>query len=427
MTLNYIWISFFFTALVVALLRFAGYVLGVHFDMLPGFEFTVADRDVFVKMVESTFSMAKISVNIAITLIGVMALWLGIMRVGEKGGAVAVLTRLVRPFFRRIFPDLPDNHPAFGSMMMNISANMLGLDNAATPLGIKAMKELQEANPDKDTASNSQIMFIALNTSGLTLIPVSVMALRAASGAANPSDIFLPILLTTFFSTMAALVIVSLIQRINLFQPVILAYLGGLSAAIGALLWGLSNMAAGRLSTVSTFSGNFILFLFIVTFLFLAWRKRVNVYQEFVEGSKEGFHVAVGIIPYLVAMLVGIGVFRASGALDILVSGVGHAAGWLGMNTDFIGALPTAVMKPLSGSGARAMMVEAFNHYGVDSFVGRLAATFQGSTETTFYTMAVYFGAVNVRNTRYTVTAGLLADLTAVIAGIFIARIFFPA
>lgn len=425
MTLNYIWIGFFFVSLIVGLARFGGYVMHFHMDMLPGLVFTVADRDVFVKMVESTFDMAKISVTIAITLIGVMALWLGIMRVGEKGGAVAHLTRLVRPFFRRIFPDLPDNHPAFGSMMMNISANMLGLDNAATPLGIKAMRELQEANPDKDTASNPQIMFIALNTSGLTLIPVSIMAVRAAMGAANPADIFLPIMLTTFFSTMAALIVVSIAQRINLLQPVILAYIGGLSLAIGSLLWALSNMAAGKLGAVSTFAGNFILFMFIISFLFLAWRKKVNVYQEFIEGSKEGFHVAVGIIPYLVAMLVAIGVFRASGSLDLLVTGVGKGLGWMGFNTDFIGALPTAFMKPLSGSGARAMMVEAFNHYGVDSFTGRLAATFQGSTETTFYTIAVYFGAVNVRNTRYTVTAGLLSELAAIIAGVFIARIFF--
>ena len=339
---------------------------------------------------------------------------------------MAALTRVVRPFFRKIFPSLPDNHPAFGSMMMNISANMLGLDNAATPLGIKAMKELQEANPHKETASNAQIMFIALNTSGLTLIPVSIMAVRAAMGAANPADIFLPILLTTFFSTMAALVIVSAVQRINLFQPVIVAYVGGLSLAIGAVLWALSNMAAGRITSVSTFGGNFILFFFIVTFLFLAWRKRVNVYEQFVEGAKEGFQVAVGIIPYLVAMLVAIGVFRASGALDMLVSGVGSVVVWFGGSPDFVGALPTAFMKPLSGSGARGMMVEAFNHYGVDSFAGRLAATFQGSTETTFYTIAVYYGAVGVRNTRYTVTVGLLSELAAVIAGIFIARIFFP-
>lgn len=426
MTLNYIWIGFFFVSLLVALLRFSGYVLGAHTDLLPGFAYTVADRDVFVAMVESTFEMAKTSVSIAVTLIGVMTLWLGIMRVGEKGGAVSALTRLVRPFFRKIFPSLPDNHPAFGSMMMNISANMLGLDNAATPLGIKAMRELQEANPDKERASDPQIMFIALNTSGLTLIPVSIMAVRAAMGAQNPADIFLPILLTTFFSTMAALVVVSLAQRINLFQPVIVAYIGGLSLAIGAVLWVLSNMAAGRIAAVSAFGGNFILFLFIVSFLFLAWRKRVNVYDQFIEGSKEGFHVAVGIIPYLVAMLVAIGVFRASGALDMIVSGVGAGLGWLGFNTDFVGALPTAFMKPLSGSGARAMMIEAFNHYGVDSFAGRLAATFQGSTETTFYTIAVYYGAVGVRNTRYTVTAGLLSELAAIIAGIFIARIFFP-
>ncbi|MBU2574152.1 MAG: spore maturation protein [Elusimicrobia bacterium] len=424
MTLNYIWTGFFFAALLVASARVLGYLTG-GFDFLPGVTFGQADRDVFVAMVESTFEMAKTSVNIAIYLIGVMALWLGIMRVGEKGGAVNAMTRMTLPFFRRIFPDLPDNHPAFGSMTMNICANMLGLDNAATPLGIKAMKELQEANPDKETASNPQIMFIALNTSGLTLIPVSIMAVRAAMGAQNPADIFLPILLTTFFSTMAALAAVSVAQRINLFQPVIAAYLGGLSLLVGSVIWLLSGMAAGRIGVVSTFAGNFLLFLLIIIFFLLAWTKKVNVYEQFIEGSKDGFHVAVGIIPYLVAMLVAIGVFRASGALDIIVSGIGGVIGWFGVDTGFVGALPTAFMKPLSGSGARGMMIEAFNHYGVDSFVGRMAATFQGSTETTFYTIAVYYGAIGVRNTRYTVTCGLIADLAAVIAGIFIATFFF--
>jgi spore maturation protein SpmA len=425
MTLNYIWIGFFLVAMLVALVRVLGYMFGGYIEPLLGYVFTEADRDVFVAMVESTFEMAMISVDIAVYLIGVMALWLGIMKIGEKGGAVSGMTRLVMPFFKRIFPGLPENHPAFGSMTMNICANMLGLDNAATPLGIKAMRELQEANPDKDKASDPQIMFIVLNTSGLTLIPVSVMAIRAAMDAANPADIFLPIMLTTFFSTIAGLLIVSVIQRINLFNRVILGYVGGLSLVIGLIIWAFSNMASATIGVVSTFAGNLLLFTIIILFISLAWRKKINVYEQFIEGAKEGFQVAVRIIPYLVAMLVAIGVFRASGALDMLVSAIGWSVGLFGVDTEFVGALPTAFMKPLSGSGARGMMIEAFNHYGVDSFVGRLAATFQGSTETTFYTVAVYYGAIGIRNTRYTIGCGLFADLTAVVAGIFIAGLFF--
>ncbi len=425
MTLNYIWIGFFLVAMIVALLRVIGYMLGGYLEPILGYAFTSADRDVFIAIVESTFEMAEVSVNIAIYLIGVMALWLGIMKIGEKGGAVNGMTRLAMPFFKRIFPELPAGHPAFGSMTMNICANMLGLDNAATPLGIKAMQELQEANPDKTKASDSQIMFIVLNTSGLTLIPVSVMAIRAAMGAANPADIFLPIMLTTFFSTLAGLLIVSVIQRINLFNRVVLGYVGGLSIIIGLIIWLFSNMASATIGVASTFAGNLMLFLIIILFILLAWRKKVNVYEQFIEGAKEGFHVAVKIIPYLVAMLVAIGVLRASGALDILVAAIGGFVGLFGVDSEFVGALPTAFMKPLSGSGARGMMIEAFNHYGVDSFVGRMAATFQGSTETTFYTVAVYYGAIGIRNTRYTIGCGLFADLTAVIAGIFIAGLFF--
>ncbi len=425
MTLNYIWIGFFLVAMIVALLRVIGYMLGGYLEPILGYAFTSADRDVFIAIVESTFEMAEVSVNIAIYLIGVMALWLGIMKIGEKGGAVNGMTRLAMPFFKRIFPELPAGHPAFGSMTMNICANMLGLDNAATPLGIKVMQELQEANPDKTKASDSQIMFIVLNTSGLTLIPVSVMAIRAAMGAANPADIFLPIMLTTFFSTLAGLLIVSVIQRINLFNRVVLGYVGGLSIIIGLIIWLFSNMASATIGVASTFAGNLMLFLIIILFILLAWRKKVNVYEQFIEGAKEGFHVAVKIIPYLVAMLVAIGVLRASGALDILVAAIGGFVGLFGVDSEFVGALPTAFMKPLSGSGARGMMIEAFNHYGVDSFVGRMAATFQGSTETTFYTVAVYYGAIGIRNTRYTIGCGLFADLTAVIAGIFIAGLFF--
>ena len=425
MTLNYIWIGFFLVAMVVALLRVLGYLFGGFLEPILGYAFTEADRDVFVAIVESTFEMAMISVDIAVYLIGVMALWLGIMKIGEKGGAVAGMTRFVMPFFKRIFPGLPENHPAFGSMTMNICANMLGLDNAATPLGIKAMRELQDVNPDKDRASDSMIMFIVLNTSGLTLIPVSVMAIRAAMDAANPADIFLPIMLTTFFSTIAGLLIVSAIQRINLFNRVVLGYIGGLSLIIGLIIWAFSSMASATISVVSTFAGNMLLFLIIIIFISLAWKKKINVYEQFIEGAKEGFQVAIKIIPYLVAMLVAIGVFRASGALDMLVSAIGGIIGLFGADTEFVGALPTAFMKPLSGSGARGMMIEAFNHYGVDSFVGRLAATFQGSTETTFYTVAVYYGAIGIRNTRYTVGCGLFADMTAVVAGIFIAGLFF--
>jgi spore maturation protein SpmA len=425
MVLNYIWIGFFMAALLLALLRLAGYLFSGYLEPLLGISFTHADRDVFIALVDSTFEMAKLSVEISIYLIGVMTLWLGIMKIGEMGGAVNGLTRFVMPFFRKIFPELPENHPAFGSMTMNICANMLGLDNAATPLGLKAMQQLQDINPDKEKASNAQIMFIVLNTSGLTLIPVSIMAIRAAMGAANPADIFLPILLTTFFSTMAGLLLVSFIQRINLFNKVVLLYLGGLSLFIGFILWLFSTMAAQTINTASSFGGNLFLFLIIVVFIFLAWRKKINVYEQFIEGAREGFSVAVKIIPYLVAMLVAIGVFRASGALDMLVSSIGWLIGLFGIESDFVGALPTAFMKPLSGSGARGMMIEAFNNYGVDSFVGRLAATFQGSTETTFYTLAVYYGAVGVRNTRYTVTCGLFADLIAIIAGIFIAGVFF--
>lgn len=409
----------------VAILRVLGYIFGGFIEPLIGYTFTEADRDVFVSIVESTFEMAKISVDIAIYLIGVMALWLGIMRIGEKGGAVTGMTGFVMPFFRKIFPGLPENHPAFGSMTMNICANMLGLDNAATPLGIKAMQELQETNPDKEKASDSQIMFIVLNTSGLTLIPVSVMAIRAAMGAENPADIFLPIMLTTFFSTIAGLLIVSAVQRINLFNKVVFMYVGGLSLIIGVIIWIFSNLASATIGIISTFAGNLFLFLIIIIFILLAWRKKINVYEQFIEGAKEGFQVAIKIIPYLVAMLVAIGVLRASGALDMLVSAIGSIIGLFGIDTEFVGALPTAFMKPLSGSGARGMMIEAFNHYGVDSFVGRMAATFQGSTETTFYTVAVYFGAVGIRNTRYTVGCGLFADLVAVVAGIFIAGVFF--
>jgi spore maturation protein SpmA len=332
---------------------------------------------------------------------------------------------VVRPFFNRLFPEIPRNHPVHGSIIMNFAANMLGLDNAATPLGLKAMQELQELNPDKDTASNAQIMFLVLNTSGLTLIPISIMVYRAQMGAANPSDVFLPILLTTFFSTLTGLVAVALVQRINLLDRVVLAYLVGLTALVAATLVYFSRLPEPQIQTVSNVVANVLLFGVIAAFITMAMLRRVNVYEAFIEGAKDGFPVVIKIIPYLVAILVAIGVFRASGAMDLVVAGVGTAFGWLGVNTDFIEALPTALMKPLSGSGARGMMVDAMQTHGADSFVGRLACTFQGATDTTFYIIALYFGSVGVRRTRHAVTCGLIADLAAIVAGIFIGYLFF--
>ncbi len=409
MVLNVIWIGFFLIAFGVALVKLVVF----------------QDTTIFTAMVNSTFEMAETGFNISLGLAGVLTLWLGLMRVGERGGVIDGLAWVVRPFFHRLFPEIPRDHPVHGSMIMNFAANMLGLDNAATPLGLKAMQELQELNPEKDTASNAQIMFLVLNTSGLTLIPISVMVYRAEMGAANPSDIFLPILLTTFFSTMAGLIAVAVAQRINLLDRVVLAYLGTLSAVIAGILYFFSSLPPARVETISTLVANVLLFSIITLFIGVAAVRRVNVYEAFIEGAKEGFTVVVKIIPYLVAILVAIGVFRASGSMDILVAGVGRAFTLMGMNTDFVEALPTAIMKPLSGSGARGMMVDAMQVHGADSFVGRLASTFQGSTDTTFYVIALYFGSVSVRNTRYAVTCGLIADATAVVAGIFIAYLFF--
>ncbi len=409
MALNYIWIAFFLIALVVGLVR----LIFLH------------DTEIFTAMVNSTFEMAKTGFEISLGLTGVLTLWLGLMRVGEKGGVIAALAKLVRPFFHRLFPEIPRDHPVHGSIIMNFAANMLGLDNAATPLGLKAMQELQELNPEKDTASNAQIMFLVLNTSGLTLIPISIMVYRAQMGAANPSDIFLPILLTTFFSTLAGLVAVAIVQRINLLDRVVLAYLAGLTAVVAAAIVYFSRLPEEQIQTVSNVVANVMLFGIIGIFIALAMIRRVNVYEAFIEGAKEGFPVVIKIIPYLVAILVAIGVFRASGAMDFLVVGVGKGLGLLGVNTDFVEALPTALMKPLSGSGARGMMVDAMQTYGADSFVGRLACTFQGATDTTFYIIALYFGSVAVRKTRHAVTCGLIADLAAIVAGIFIAYLFF--
>ncbi|HAC06956.1 MAG TPA: hypothetical protein DCF71_13980 [Gemmatimonadetes bacterium] len=409
MVLNVIWIGFFLIAFVVA---------GVKLVFFQ-------DTEVFTAMVASTFDMAEVAFEISLGLTGVLTLWLGLMRVGEKGGVIAVLAKVVRPFFHRIFPEIPRDHPVHGSIIMNFAANMLGLDNAATPLGLKAMQELQELNPEKDTASNAQIMFLVLNTSGLTLIPISVMVYRAQMGAANPSDIFLPILLTTFFSTMAGLISVAVVQRINLFDRVVMAYLGGLTAMIAAIIHYFSRLPSEEVELVSTVVANVLLFGIISLFIFMAAVRRVNVYEAFIEGAKEGFPVVIKIIPYLVAILVAIGVFRASGAMDLMVAGIGSVFTFMGLNTDFIEALPTALMKPLSGSGARGMMVDAMQTHGADSFIGRLTSTFQGSTDTTFYIIALYFGSVSVRKTRHAVACGLIADGTAIVAGIFIGYLFF--
>ena len=409
MVLNVIWIGFFLIAFVVA---------GVKLVFLQ-------DTAVFNAMVDSTFEMAATGFEISLGLTGVLTLWLGLMRVGEKAGVIAALSKLVRPFFNRIFPEIPRDHPVHGSIVMNFAANMLGLDNAATPLGLKAMQELQELNPTKDTASNAQIMFLVLNTSGLTLIPVSIMVYRAQMGAANPSDIFLPILLTTFFSTIAGLISVALVQRINLFDRVVMGYLGGLTAVIASILFYFSRLPQEQVETISTVVANVLLFGIITLFILIAAVRRVNVYEAFIEGAKEGFPVVIKIIPYLVAILVAIGVFRASGAMDLLVAGIGSGFAAVGINTDFIEALPTAFMKPLSGSGARGMMVDAMQTHGADSFIGRLASTFQGSTDTTFYIIALYFGSISVRRTRHAVACGLIADGTAIVAGIFIGYLFF--
>ncbi len=409
MALNYIWIFFFLTAFIVALLKLI----------------FLGDTGIFTDIINSTFEMAKTGFEISLGLTGVLTLWMGIMKIGEKGGIVAIFSRLIGPFFNKLFPDLGKDHPAYGSIMMNIAANMLNLDNAATPMGLKAMKEMQETNPSSDTASNAQIMFLVLNTSGLTLIPVSIMVYRAQLGAANPSDIFIPIMLATFFSTIAGLIAVSVYQKINLLDKTILSYLGGLTVFVGALIWFFSGMGKDQITTISNVASNFFLFSVVVLFILLGVRKKVNVYEAFIEGATDGFKVAVKIIPYLVSILVAIGVFRASGAMDWLISGISWCFQSIGVNTDFVGAIPTALMKPLSGSGARGMMVDAMTSHGADSFVGRVASTIQGATDTTFYILAVYFGAVGIKNTRYAVTCGLIADFAGIIAAILIAYLFF--
>ncbi len=409
MVLNYIWIAFFVIAFVVALVRLAFF----------------GDFDVFPEMMDSTFSSSKTAFEISLGLTGVLSLWLGIMKIGEKGGIINVLSRLLSPIFVRLFPDVPKGHPVTGSIFMNIAANMLGLDNAATPLGLKAMEQLQEINPKKDTASNPMIMFLVLNTSGLTLIPVSILVYRAQMGAAQPTDIFIPILLATFFSTIMGVLITSFFQRINLFNTTIILTLGGACVLVSGVIWGFSQLDSETMNIVSTTAANILLMTIIMVFILAGVLKKVNVYDAFIEGAKDGFTTAIRIIPYLVAILVGIGVFRASGAMDYLIQGIGNLVNACGIDSNFVAALPTAMMKPLSGSGARGMMVDAMTTYGADSFVGRLSCIFQGSTDTTFYILAVYFGSVGIRYTRHAVACGLLADLAGIISAIFIAYLFF--
>lgn len=409
MVLNYIWIAFFVIAFVVALAKLI----------------FLGDTQVFTEIMNSTFSSSKTAFEISLGLTGILSLWLGIMKIGENGGLIATLSRWLSPVFCKFFPDIPKGHPATGAIFMNLSANMLGLDNAATPMGLKAMEELQQLNPNKDTASNPMIMFLVLNTSGLTLIPISIMVYRAQLGAAQPTDVFIPIMLATFFSTLAGVIAVSLYQRINLLNKSILCFLGGISLIIGTIIYFFSTLPRESINTYSTLFANIFLFLVIIIFITAGIRKKINVYEAFVEGAKEGFGTAVRIIPYLVAILVAIAVFRASGAMDIIIDGIAYLVNLCGLDTSFVGGLPTAFMKPLSGSGARGLMVDAMNTYGADSFVGRLTSIFQGSTDTTFYILAVYFGSVGIKNTRYAVTCGLMADFVGIIAAILICYLFF--
>ena len=408
MVLNYIWIGFFAIAFLIATIQ-----------LLMG------NTEAFPAIMNSTFDNAKTAFEISIGLTGVLSLWMGIMKIGERGGLVDVLARWLSPLMVRLFPEIPAGHPVFGHIFMNFSANMLGLDNAATPLGLKAMEGLQELNKQKDTATNAMIMFLVLNTSGLTLIPVGVMVYRAQMGAAQPTDVFCPILIATAVATLAGMVITSLYQRINLFNRAIMAFVLGICIVVSGVIWLSTQVDRETMNLWSTVIANIILFSIIIAFIAAGVRKKINVYEAFVEGAKGGFETAVRIIPYLVAILVAIGVFRASGAMDLIINDIGKFVEFCGGNADYVAALPTAIMKPLSGSGARGMMVDAMQQYGADSFIGRLSCIFQGSTDTTFYILAVYFGSVGVRNTRYAVTAGLFADLCGILAAIAVAAIFF--
>ena len=409
MVLNYIWIAFFLIAFVVAVGKL---VIG-------------GDTAVFTEIINASFASAKTGFEISLGLTGILSLWLGIMKIGEKGGVIQAFARLAAPVFSKLFPDIPRDHPVTGSIFMNLSANLLGLDNAATPMGLKAMQQLQELNPNKESASNSMVMFLCINASGLTLIPITIMMYRAQLGAANPSDVFLPIMLATFTSTLVAILAVCVRQKINILQRNLVLFFGGLGLFIGGLVWLFNSMEQEQVSMYSTLFANTLLFTIICGFIISGMRKKINVYDAFIEGAKEGFQTAITIIPYLVAILVGIGVFRASGAMDFIIQGVRFGIASIGLNTDFVEALPTMLMKPLSGSGARGMMLDAMNTYGADSFVGRLSSIVQGSCDTTFYVVALYYGSVGIRNTRYTVQCALLADLAGAIAAIAMAYLFF--
>lgn len=409
MALNYVWVAFFLITFAVALVKLIFF----------------GDTEIFQQIVNSIFDSAKTGAEISLGLIGMMSFALGIMKIGEKGGMINIFAKIVGPFFHKLFPEIPKNHPALGSILMNFSANALGLDNAATPLGLKAMKELQELNPNKETATNAQIMFIVLNASSLTLLPISIMAYRKEAGAPDPSDVFLPILIATFFSTLVALILVSIYQKINLFNRVILGYLGAMGLFIGGLLYYFSGLQQTEIEIFSKVFGNVILFSLFTSFIGLALFRKINVYDSFIEGAKEGFEVSVKIIPYLVAMLVGIAVFRASGTMDYMVAGISKGIALCGLDTSFVDALPVAFMKPLSGSGARGLMVDLMNAKGPMDFAARVACVIQGSTETTFYVLAVYFGAVGIKRTRHALPCALLAELAGVIAAIIISYIFF--
>lgn len=409
MILNYIWIAFILVAFVVACIQF-----------LVG-----GNSNIFMEVMQAAFGSAKTGFEISIGLTGMLSLWLGILKIGERGGAINILSRMVAPFFSKIFPGIPKGHPAMGSIFMNLSANMLGLDNAATPLGLKAMRELQEINPDKEKASDPMIMFLVLNTAGLMLVPISILTFRQQLGAVNPADVFLPILIATFCAALTGLITVSIIQKINLLQRTVLLTLGGMITLIGGLIYTLSTLPKEDIAKYSNFAAYFILFSIIVSFIGMALKSKINVYEGFIDGAKEGFQVAIGIVPYLIGILVAIAMFRASGAMDYLIYSVKYLVTLTGLNTDFVEALPTALMKPLSGSGARGMMVDTMKIHGADSFVGRLSCIIQGSADTTFFIIAVYFGSVNIKNTRYALACGLLADFAGILAAILLGYLFF--
>ncbi|HNW51406.1 MAG TPA: nucleoside recognition domain-containing protein [Prolixibacteraceae bacterium] len=409
MALNYVWISFFLIAFVIAIFKL------IFFQ----------DYSIFSSLVTAMFDSAKTGFEVSLGMTGVLTFWMGIMRIGEQGGIVKVLSKVIGPFFQKLFPELGKDHPAYGSITLNVAANMLNLDNAATPMGLQAMKEMQVSNPVKDTASNAQIMFMVLNASGLTIIPVSILVYRAQLGAVNPTDVFIPILIATFCSTLAGLISVAIIQKINLFNRVVLGWLGGMVALIGAIIWFFSTMGQEKAQVVSNVTSGVILTGIIIGFILMALFKKVNVYEAFIDGAKEGFGTAIKIIPYLIAMLVAIGIFRASGAMNYLVAGISWVFENLGVNTDFVEALPTAFMKPLSGSGARGLMIDAMKTFGADSFIGRLACTFQGSSDTTFYILAVYFGSIGVKKTRHALVCSLIADFAGFLAAIFVSYLFF--